>query len=1078
MIYCYPTWFDCIDGAAKAAAQKAQGLKGKILLFTEDELTLTAETALVKQTGGTFGAEVTSFGRYIQKHSSGSESLSKEGAAMAVKKILASLSDELIAFKSVSSSPSFAGELSELIAQLKSAKVTPDSLDIGATAFTSDIYAKVHDVRLVFKEYEKFLSDNGLTDSSNSLSEVPSLVEKDETVKQTHVIFVGYSSVTRSSIDAVKAFYESALSCDFFCVEKPDSELYTREFFNFAKSLSGDEPIYPETSACDEAKRLLNALYEPASFSKVGLYSDKVSIFEAKNVLDECDYIASRIRYEVLENGLRYEDIAIGLGGTDDYRLTLKKKLSDYSVPFFLDEKKTLASHPALKLIECALKNSERRGDIEEIKKMISNGIFISDKEKADEMTALIIKNSVTAKTFLSGNELSFDLYLTPKYEAIRRLFRDLKPVDKTENYVAAINSFLTYSGTYENAKVLSERLVNFSGDVAAAFCEAGMKKLGEVLSETQGILCGETMTISEFKKILLSGAEAAEISLIPAVNLDCVYVSELKDCRYKKHKILFAAGLNANVPAVKEDVAILRDGDIKKLDELSVKIEPKIRTVNKREREANAIALLSFEKNLYVSYCVSGRETESKSELIDYITAAFSDSEKTLKPFNRLSLEKAKKYATKERKNRIAAYDFMAVRPALFSLVRQCDDFKNGASDDITSASSFYRALKKYDGNYLTIADRLLGKMNEELVVKCDVLSENYFSHGNVSASILETYYSCPYKNFMKYGVGLSDYLTSEPRSLDYGNILHSVAEQFANVLNEINSESEAESAARKIYAEITEKEQYRKFLQRADYARATELVEGEAVKLCKKLYNEYKNSEFIPIGAEIWFSDWGEYKSLPLKTKKSGYKLFGKADRVDKFVDKNGETYIRIIDYKTGSVDKKVKEESFYTGNNLQLYLYMNAFTQKGEKPAGAYYYEINDDFTAEGERPVSMRGKTILSEEIFGATDKNINAEKKSDVIAVKYSALKKGEKITGDVADDSTFNAYMAYALKMAENGVDDITDGIIISSPYQKACDYCDYKGLCRHDDTCDRTRKANNVTKDTILSAMGVENGK
>ena len=37
-----------------------------------------------------------------------------------------------------------------------------------------------------------------------------------------------------------------------------------------------------------------------------------------------------------------------------------------------------------------------------------------------------------------------------------------------------------------------------------------------------------------EFYKILSSGCDACEISLIPEY-LDCVYVSELKNCRFKK---------------------------------------------------------------------------------------------------------------------------------------------------------------------------------------------------------------------------------------------------------------------------------------------------------------------------------------------------------------------------------------------------------------------------------------------------------------------------------------------------------------------------------------------------------------
>lgn len=1073
MIYCYPTWFDCVSGAATAAAEKAKSLKDKVLLFTEDELTLTAETELVKKTGGTFGAEVISFGRYIQKHAKAANSLSKEGGAMAIKKILSSLKSELSAFKSVAASPTFAGELFELIAQLKSAKVKPENLDVKSEDFPFGVYAKIHDIRLVFSKYEEFLKDSGLTDSGNSLAEIPELVKNDKELKKTHVLFVGYSSVTRSIIDAVKAFYETALSCDFFLVENPDYEVYTREFYNFARTLTGGKFEICPSSASSEALRLLGTLYEPTAFAKEGLYSDKVSIFEAKNISDECDFIASRIRYEVIENGLRYEDIAIGVGGIEEYKLTLRKKLADYSIPFFMDEKKTLSAHPALKLIECMLTNAERHGDIEEIKKAVSNGIFIAEKAEADEMIYKIIKNSVTAKTFLGDAPLGFDILATQKREAISRLFKDFKFSHTAKDYTKLLRLFLEKSGAYDNANTLSGGFIKLGYTVNAEFCIAGMKKLDELFTEIENILGNEQVSVAEFKKILLSGAEATEISMISAVNLDCVYVSELKDCRYKQHKILFAAGLNANVPPIKEDVALLRDGDIRRLDELSVKIEPKIRTVNKREREAYALALLSFENNLFISYSVSGRKSEIKSELIDYVVAAFSDKKKSVGVFNRLSLEKARKYTSGERKTRIAAYDFLSVRPAMFSLVKECDDFKSGAGGDINSISSFYFALKKYDEKQLAFADRLIERIDEGVTTYCDVPNSNYFFGNNVSASVLETYYSCPYKNFLRYGVGLSDNISSDPKALDYGNIFHSVAEKFVKSIDKVTDETVKETAE-KLYEEESEKEEYHRFLQRISYEKSSVLLKAEAVKLCKKLYEEYKTSGFKTVGTEVWFSDFGEYKTLPIRTKNGNYKLWGKADRVDKYTDEKNNTYVRIIDYKTGEVDKKVKDESLYTGRNLQLYLYMNAFLKDGEEPAGAYYYAIEDEFSKEDETTVSMRGKTVSAEEIILATDKNFKDNRKSDIVAVKYDSRTKEDKLAGEVTDDKGFKAYMGYALKMAENGVRDITDGVIISSPYDEACKYCDYKGLCRHDDSCDRTRKTKDVKSKTILNAMGV----
>ena len=44
---------------------------------------------------------------------------------------------------------------------------------------------------------------------------------------------------------------------------------------------------------------------------------------------------------------------------------------------------------------------------------------------------------------------------------------------------------------------------------------------------------------------------------------------------------ILYAAGINGNVPFTKSDSALLSDGDLASLDELKIIVEPKIKIVN-----------------------------------------------------------------------------------------------------------------------------------------------------------------------------------------------------------------------------------------------------------------------------------------------------------------------------------------------------------------------------------------------------------------------------------------------------------------------------------------------------------------
>lgn len=1076
MIFTCATFFDCISAAAKKAASYGGSIDDKIFVFCEDKLTLSTESALVGETGGTFNAEVCSFGRFASKRYGKTSDLSKEGAAMVVKKILAAKRSELKAFARIEASPTLAAELSELIAQLKSAKITPEALLACEGDCPENVAAKVHDVAVAFREYEDFLEKRGLTDSNNSLRHLPDLIRADRAIKDARAIIVGYSSVTRQSCDVVAALYETAKSTDFFCVDGENKNVYTGEFLDFATGLTKETPKRLKSDASDEALRLVSSVFDPEKISNTGLYSDKVYVYEATDPVDEAEFIAARIKSEVL-GGARYKDIAVAVGDLAAYSLTIKRVMADYGIPYFSDEKKKLSDHPLTRLALSALRVAER-GEIRYIKEVISNSIFLPDKKDSDKMLRALAEQAITAKYFLSEDSLIFadDLFLNAKHEAIRRFSRILNKKDKASRYADALAAFLDDSGAYENVAAAEKKLAAIGADEESAFCSAATGKFADVLDEIRSILGEEQTTLAEFGKLVSSGAEASEISLIPEYS-DCVYVSELKNCRSKKYRVLFAAGLDGDIPAVKADTAILRDGDIGRLDDLSVRVEPKIRIVNAREREAVALALASFGDRLFASYSLksaSGKQLR-RSEITDYIFAEFSDGKRRTAQFTRQSLKKAAKYADGGRKDALDAFDYMSVRPALFSFVKAGDDFRSGASDDFAAASSFYLAVSETDGGkYRALADGLIGNVNRRVKILCDVPPENYFADGDVSASVLETYYSCPYKNFLKYGVGLADSVTPDMRSLDFGNIAHSVAEIFVKRLDEVGNEEEAENLARSIFAEVYAEGDYGRFAKSPDYAYSLTLAEKEAVKLCKELYREFSHSLFRPIGEEVWFADWSEYKALPLRTKKPGYKLFGKADRLDKYGD-----YVRIIDYKTGNAAEKVKDEKFYVGINLQLYLYMNAFAVGGDKPAGAYYYAVNDDFAKEGEKNFRMHGKTLYSEEIIAATDDGIYDGKPSSSVNVTVKEKGGVKKATGNLADERTLGGYVRYARLMAEAGVDDITAGVIAATPYGETCKYCEYNALCGYDEeTDDRTRKASGVKPETIVEAAEVEDAR
>jgi ATP-dependent helicase/DNAse subunit B len=68
------------------------------------------------------------------------------------------------------------------------------------------------------------------------------------------------------------------------------------------------------------------------------------------------------------------------------------------------------------------------------------------------------------------------------------------------------------------------------------------------------------------------------------------------------------------------------------------------------------------------------------------------------------------------------------------------------------------------------------------------------------------------------------------------------------------------------------------------------------------------------------------------------------------------------------------------------------------------------------------------------------------------------------------DKETLNAYVDYALKMSEQAVNNLKQGVIVPSPYDGACTYCKFKGVCDTENVIER--KLNKVTESTIRNSV------
>lgn len=200
------------------------------------------------------------------------------------------------------------------------------------------------------------------------------------------------------------------------------------------------------------------------------------------------------------------------------------------------------------------------------------------------------------------------------------------------------------------------------------------------------------------------------------------------------------------------------------------------------------------------------------------------------------------------------------------------------------------------------------------------------------------------------------------------------------------------------------------------------------------------------------------------------------GRADRVDA-MEKNGETYLRIIDYKSGT--KEFKLSDIYYGFQMQLLIYLDAIlTELDEKmdvdavPAGILYFKLDDPIIRSSgnisddeikERIVKslkMNGLLLSDPDIIKKMDKDIKSS--SDIIPASVKKDGSLSKAKSSLATVEQFQLLRKYVRNTIGKLCDEMLEGNIDIAPCKNknrsACSYCIYSAICQFDISMDGNR--------------------
>ena len=230
-----------------------------------------------------------------------------------------------------------------------------------------------------------------------------------------------------------------------------------------------------------------------------------------------------------------------------------------------------------------------------------------------------------------------------------------------------------------------------------------------------------------------------------------------------------------------------------------------------------------------------------------------------------------------------------------------------------------------------------------------------------------------------------------------------------------------------------------------------------------------QMRRGEFEIFKNEFDFGDFKDSDPIELKlpSNESVY-LKGRVDRIDK-VELDGETYIRIVDYKTGSKSFDLSE--LYYGLQIQLLVYLDAILRNSKKilskqcmPGAILYFRIDDpiikskkslsedEIKDEVLKKLKMNGLILKDADLVRAMDNTM--ETYSLIIPAKFN--KDGSfSNSSSVISEEQFDILRKYVNDKMVELCEDMLSGDVKIEPCKSSkviyCDYCDYSSICQFD---------------------------
>ena len=798
--------------------------------------------------------------------------------------------------------------------------------------------------------------------------------------------------------------------------------------------------------------------------------TEAVTVAACADIYAECDFVARSIRRRLRENGGRCRDFAVVARNLDDYRGVLDAAMEKQGLPLLMDERADILTEPLPALVLAALDAAAGGFRTDDLLCLMKTGLAgfsthsaalvenyvlmwrIDGRRWREEWTGHPDGLSVMADDASDSRLAYLNLLRRRLMKPLERLRAALMaPGANGETDVRAVYRYLidVRADTLTRLRVARLEREN-EPDLADR-----MDRLWDTMMELLDRLCAafrrEKLTPARFVGLLRLSAGLTDLGSVPQ-SMDAVQVGQADRIRFAAPKMVYILGANEGVfPAYPAAQGLLSDGERKELIALGLPLADAsdVRTAEERFFAYAAVAAPS--ERLTVSYVRGNAAGESlaPSALPDTLRRVLprcrflSDAGGGDEPESeRDAFECAALHWKQPTPRAQALREVFAARPEYARRLEALDR----AADRSPAAFQDPAAARRFFGNDLRL-----------------------------SASRVEQYHRCRFSYFCKYGLKAEPRRPADLDALAFGTLTHYVMETvlprytqegFAGIRRE-RAFADAAAAVRE-YAEETMGGLADKTSR---FAALLDRLSRVAGALLWQVVRELRQSRFVPVDYELSVGLPAEdgVPSVPPVTLTlpdgSTVRVLGQIDRVDVYRAENGESYVRVVDYKTGS--KEFRLSDVVEGINVQMLIYIFSLWQNGGErygrvtPAGVLYLPAKlpviaasrdadaESVEREQTKALRMNGLLLDDPEIVRAMEHDAAG------LFIPARLTGKGELAKGaSVASLEQFGKLKKKIESLLTDMAETLRGGDVAAFPLAgetDACAWCDYRAVCGHE---------------------------